>query len=118
MTCAKREKPRQARAPGGYHIDGATRQLGWRRAAPDPPTRRLARWEVVLRLHTRHAMRTGLSPTRVSALAGDRVFPSHPLDGPAAGAGQHVLAQAYFLLLLAWNVPAGASAPRLLLLSA
>jgi len=30
------------------------------RAAPNPPTRKPTRWEVVLRLHARHAVRTGL----------------------------------------------------------
>jgi len=35
----KREKPRQARAPRGYHIDGAVRQLRWqpRRTEPADP---------------------------------------------------------------------------------
>lgn len=60
MTGAKREKPRQARAPRGYHIGGAIPSYAGDRAAPNPPTRGPTRWEVVLRLHARHAIRTGL----------------------------------------------------------
>jgi hypothetical protein len=45
------------------------------REQPNPPTRGLARWEVVLRLHARYASRTGLvNDYTLSALAAARVF--------------------------------------------
>src|SRR6185437_193152 len=35
-TGARREKPRQARAPRGYHFEGAARQLRWRSRRTEP----------------------------------------------------------------------------------
>ena len=68
----------------GYHDYGIAASYAgdravppaWRaREQPNPPTRRLARWEVVLRLHARYASRTGLvNDYRLSALAAPRVF--------------------------------------------
>ena len=57
----KRATPRQARAPRGYHMGmPAIPSYAGDRAAPNPPTASSARWEVVLRLHARHVICTGL----------------------------------------------------------
>jgi len=57
------------------------------RAAPDPPTRGPARWEVVLRLHARHAMCTELvtdKSIREYERSGATGYSSRPtLDSPA-----------------------------------
>ena len=85
LTCDETEKPRSAlcaaglprlrrRRPATLATDAVP--LAWlARKQPNPPTRRLARWEVALRLHARHAVRAGLvNDYRLSALAAARVF--------------------------------------------
>ena len=52
------------------------------RAAPNPPALRLARWEVVLRLHARHAIRTGLVTDKSISTRGQSGIPRARFAGP------------------------------------
>src|SRR6185437_6276458 len=52
------------------------------RAAPNPPALRLARWEVVLRLHVRHAIRTRLVTDKSISTRGQSGIPGTASPAP------------------------------------
>jgi hypothetical protein len=102
LTWPNGKSPARRCAPRGDHISGTVSQLRRRpcRAAhranqepwrtgeqPNPPTRRLARWEVVLRLHARYVAApdwsmtyTIAAPERAVVFPGatDRLLPKSP----------------------------------------
>src|SRR5579863_1234736 len=86
VTTARREKPRQARVPRGYHTDDAipARQAGMSVVRTRRPVGRPGgRWSSACTPGTRCV--PGWSLTTVAALGGNRVFPVPGRDGAAGG---------------------------------